>query len=149
MNLILPPLPPIFENDDVICCHILTKPGKFCVYMGHVCLHSLSPGLGKEVMCVILTIVIGIMTVVGGVGGGIYVAYFSCALLLVIMLYYLTDVYYDPLDRSDNEFGSVNSVYNITRCGKGHEDNNDNSLLTFLSPDGLAEGLVVLLCKST
>ena len=96
-----------------------------------------------------MAIVVGVTAVVGGVGGGIYVAYFSCALLLAIVLYYLTDVYYDPLDRSDNPFGSVSSVYNVTRCGKGHKDNHDNSLLTFLAPDGLPEAIVIILCKIT
>ena len=74
--------------------------------------------------------------------------YFCCVLLLSITLYYYTDVFYDALDRGDdNPLGSISGVYNITRCVNGPKNNEEKSLLTFLSEDGFMEGIAIFLCK--
>ena len=46
-------------------------------------------------------------------------------------------------------FGSAESVYNIVQCGKGHEENDGFSLLTFLSRGGMVEGVIIILSKLT
>ena len=84
-------------------------------------------------------------TVVGGIGGSIYVAYFSCALIMSIVMVYFADVFYDPLNRIGNEYGSANKIYDIVQCGKADQYNDDNSLMTFLSKGGMLEGIIIIL----
>ena len=104
-------------------------------------------GMTAEVTTIVLAIVIGFFTVVGGVGGSIYVAYFSCALILSIVLVYFVDIFYNPLDRANNDFGSAAVVYNLVKCANAPaaSDNEDFSLMTFLSRGGLIEGVLIVL----
>ena len=104
-------------------------------------------GIGEEVLCIILAIVVGLFTVIGGVGGGMYVAYFTCVFMSGTALFFLSDVYFNPLDRDDNPLGSIDAVYNITMCGKAHTDNDKFSLMTFLSQRGVMSGAAIALCK--
>ena len=55
--------------------------------------------LNYEVACILLAVAVVFFTVVGGVGGGVYVAYFACTLVTTITMYFLVDVYWDPFDR--------------------------------------------------
>ena len=78
-------------------------------------------------------------------GGSIYVAYFSCAIIMSIVMVYFADVFYDPLNRSDNLYGSIDSIYDVVVCGRTDEYNDENSLMTFLSRDGMLEGIIIIL----
>ena len=97
---------------------------------------------------IVIAIVIAFFTVVGGVGGYIYVAYFTCALIMSIVLVYLTDMYQDPLAREDNEWGSHNDIFPYIECSQTDEDNKDFSALTFISLKGMFQGIVLVLSKS-
>ena len=106
-------------------------------------------GLDEEVATIVLAIVVGLFTVVGGIGGAIYVAYFSCAIIMSIVMVYFADVFYDPLNRSDNMYGSIDSIYDVVVCGRTNEYNDENSLMTFLSRDGMLEGIIIILSMYT
>ncbi len=56
---------------------------------------------------IVIAIAVVFMTLVGGVGGNIYVAYFGTAVLIIVSVVFMTDVFYDPLGRSDQRLGSV------------------------------------------
>ena len=98
---------------------------------------------------ILIAIVVGFYTVVGGVGGAIYVAYFAGALAFTIMLVFFADVFYDPINRLGNRFGSADKLYEVIRCGMAPPGagNEQNSILTFLSKGGMIEGILLILGK--
>jgi len=106
---------------------------------------SLCAGLTKEVATLVLAIVVGLFTVVGGIGGSIYVAYFSCAIMMSIVMVYFAEVFYNPLNHTDNKYGSANKIFDIVQCGRADKDNDDSSLMTFLSRGGMLEGIIIIL----
>jgi len=112
-------------------------------------LTEVTDGVGEEVTSIVIAIVIAFFTVVGGVGGYIYVAYFTCALIMSIVLVYLTDMYQDPLAREDNEWGSHNDIFPYIECSQTDEDNKDFSALTFISLKGMFQGIVLVLSGFT
>ena len=103
----------------------------------------------KEVVAIILAVVVGLFTVVGGIGGFIYVSLFSIALVMAILLTYHIDVFLDPWDRAGNEFGNWDNLYGPVSCGSAHFDseNEDRSLLTFLSKGGMLQGIIIILSQ--
>lgn len=112
---------------------------------GTTMLTSVTDGLTKEVATLVLAIVVGLFTVVGGIGGSIYVAYFSCAIMMSIVMVYFAEVFYNPLNHTDNKYGSANKIFDIVQCGRADKDNDDSSLMTFLSRGGMLEGIIIIL----
>ena len=101
--------------------------------------------LSKEVTTIVVAIVIGIFTVVGGVGGAIYVAYFSCLIVMCVVMVYMTYVFWDPLDDADNLLGNMSLIYNKLDCVLADVNNQDASVYTFISEDGMKEGILLIL----
>ena len=104
-------------------------------------------GLNKDACTILLCLVSGAAALVSGVGGAIYFSYFVCVLVFALFLTYFADVYFDTFSRDGNVFGSVEAVYNATYCARGHQDNNDDSVLTFASQAGFLEAVALLICK--
>ena len=87
----------------------------------------------------LLAAVIGGYTLIGGLGATFYVSYFNTALIFVLILMLVVEVFYNPFDNPDNPFGSSQKVYEFISCWKAPEDSNgtgnrDGSYLTFFSP---------------
>ncbi len=109
-------------------------------------------GLNREVLSVILAVAVAIFTVLGGVGGAMYVGYFVCVLALGVAMVFVIEVLFDPWERHDvtGPFQSWEVLYRHVKCyDVGAEVENDgNSALTFLSKGGMTEGVVLILSES-
>ena len=91
-----------------------------------------------------LACVIGGYTLIGGLGATFYVSYFNTALIFVLILMLVVEVFYNPSNNPDNPFGSSDDIYDFISCWKSPEDggNKGGSYLTFFSPGGLIFGIV-------
>ena len=99
--------------------------------------------MSSEVITLLLCLAGGLFTIVGGVGGGLYMAYFVCAGVLVIMLVYFFNAFYPATDGlvhptwgfAYNDKYIIDRVCEIIQCGRTipYAENLDNSLLTFSS----------------
>jgi len=100
--------------------------------------------LSEEVIILLLSVAASIFAVVGGEGGGMFMAYFACAGVVGSLLCYLFTAFYPAdgaashpwgFDHSDRSVADV--VCEIVQCGRSTdleiEGNMDNSLLTFSS----------------
>jgi len=105
----------------------------------------------------LLTLAAAIFTVVGGVGGGLYLAYFACATILAIVLTYFFIAFYVFTDSSQHLWGfkledrSVfDAVCGIIHCAQtdSRAGNMDDSPLTFYSLDALLFGITSVLGKT-
>ena len=94
-----------------------------------------------------MAVVVGFFTVVGGLGGTIYVSFFGAALIVVLFLVYFLDIFFDPLNRDGQLYGKWEKVWEVVQCGRGDEDNEDYSLLTFLSRQGMVQGIIIILSE--
>ena len=107
---------------------------------------SLVDGLSVEMASMIIALVIGSYTFIGGLGATFYVSYFNTALIFIIMLCFVVKVYSDPgRDDNDNKLGTIEAVHKLLSCSKGPEGNHDNSYLTILSSGGLMFGIINLI----
>jgi len=106
---------------------------------------------------VLLCLAASIYSVVGGVGGGVYMAYFACTSFLVIVMVYFFGSFFPNTESSWHGWGFaydgnrrvVDSICEIVQCGKTHDNygNLDNSPLTFLSLRGFLSGIAFLQSK--
>ena len=111
---------------------------------GTAVLNSLVSGLSPELAAMLLASVIGGYTLIGGLGATFYVSYFNTALIFVLILMLVIEVFYNPSNNPDNPFGSSDDIYEFISCWKSPEDggNKGGSYLTFFSPGGLIFGIV-------
>ena len=107
---------------------------------------SLVDGLSPELAAMLLACVIGGYTLIGGLGATFYVSYFNTALIFVLILMLVIEVFYNPSQNPDNPFGSSDKIYEFISCWRSPEDsgsgNRGGSYLTFFSPGGLIFGIV-------
>jgi len=105
-------------------------------------------GVSKEVICIVLVIAVAVYTVVGGVGGGLYMSFFACALIVSLMLVYFTDTFFNPQNLPNPMFPNGPLDVYKAACGvPGPAENSQSSVLTFLSGGGVMEGVVIFLSK--
>ena len=92
----------------------------------------------------LLACVIGGYTLIGGLGATFYVSYFNTALIFVLILMLVIEVFYNPSQNPGNPFGSSDKIYEFISCWRSPEDggNRGGSYLTFFSPGGLIFGIV-------
>merc|ERR1711923_190280 len=113
---------------------------------GTAVLNSLVADLSPELAAMLLAAVIGGYTLIGGLGATFYVSYFNTALIFVLILMLVIEVFYNPFDNPDNPFGSSKRVYEFVSCWKAPSENGlgnrEESYLTFFSPGGLVFGIV-------
>merc|ERR1719189_735617 len=113
---------------------------------GTAVLNSLVADLSPELAAMLLAAVIGGYTLIGGLGATFYVSYFNTALIFVLILMLVIEVFYNPFSNPDNPFGSSKRVYEFVSCWKAPSENGlgnrDESYLTFFSPGGLVFGIV-------
>ncbi|CAH1783799.1 unnamed protein product [Owenia fusiformis] len=108
-------------------------------------------GLSFEIASIIVGIVVAIYTLIGGLGGTFYVAYFSSAFTYVCILVMFIEVFYNLLDFDTGlllfngdpvEHGSISAslIYKLANCATGTdatEANEDDHFLTFFSKGSL------------
>jgi len=109
---------------------------------GTTVLNSLVKDLSPELAAMLLAAVIGGYTLIGGLGATFYVSYFNTALIFVLILMLVVEVFYNPFNNPENPFGDSKSVYDFIACWKAPNGNRDESYLTFFSPGGLVFGIV-------
>ena len=93
----------------------------------------------------LLASVIGGYTLIGGLGATFYVSYFNTALIFVLILMLVIEVFYNPSQNPDNPFGSSDDIYEFISCWRSPQEEGGNrggSYLTFFSPGGLIFGIV-------
>ena len=105
----------------------------------------------------LLTLAAAVFTVVGGVGGGLYIAYFACATILAILLTYFYIAFYLTTGSPTHLWGFkledgpvFDTVCGIIHCGRtdSRAGNMNDSPLTFSSMDGLLFGVISVLGKA-
>jgi len=103
---------------------------------GTAVLNSLVADLSPELAAMLLASVIGGYTLIGGLGATFYVSYFNTALIFVLILMLVVEVFYNPFENPENPFGSSESVFDFIACWKAPEEkmgNKGGSYLTFFS----------------
>jgi len=112
---------------------------------GTAVLNSLVKDLSPELAAMLLASVIGGYTLIGGLGATFYVSYFNTALIFVLILMLVVEVFYNPFQNPENPFGSSEKVYDFIACWKAPQEamgNKGGSYLTFFSSGGLVFGIV-------
>ena len=100
---------------------------------GTAVLNSLVQDLSPELAAMLLAVVIGGYTLIGGLGATFYVSYFNTALIFVLIIMLIVEVFYNPMENPNNPFGDSASIYEFISCWKAPKGNKDNSYLTFFS----------------
>ena len=90
--------------------------------------------LSPELAAMLLAAVIGGYTLIGGLGATFYVSYFNTALIFVLIIMLVVEVFYNPYNNPDNPFGNATRLYEFISCWKAPNGNRDESYLTFFSP---------------
>merc|ERR1712241_307065 len=112
---------------------------------GTTVLNALVKDLSPELAAMLLATVIGGYTLIGGLGATFYVSYFNTALIFVLILMLVIEVFYNPFSNPENPFGDSKSVFDFISCWKTPDEdmgNKGGSYLPFFSSGGLIFGIV-------
>merc|ERR1719234_2613682 len=93
----------------------------------------------------LLAVVIGGYTLIGGLGATFYVSYFNTALIFFLIILLMVEVFYNPFGHENNPFGDSESIFEFIACWKAPDaamGNKGGSYLTFFSSGGLVFGIV-------
>merc|ERR1712038_1944735 len=100
-----------------------------------------------ELAAMLLAVVIGGYTLIGGLGATFYVSYFNTALIFFLIILLMVEVFFNPFEHVANPFGSSKSIFEFVACWKAPDTsigNHGGSYLTFFSSGGLVFGIVNL-----
>merc|ERR1712012_208695 len=114
---------------------------------GTAVLNSLVADLSPELASMLLAVVIGGYTLIGGLGATFYVSYFNTALIFFLIILLMVEVFFNPFEHVANPFGSSKSIFEFVACWKAPDTsigNHGGSYLTFFSSGGLVFGIVNL-----
>merc|ERR1712226_974398 len=103
--------------------------------------------LSPELAAMLLAVVIGGYTLIGGLGATFYVSYFNTALIFFLIILLMVEVFFNPFEHMNNPFGSSNNIFEFVACWKAPDTsigNHGGSYLTFFSSGGLVFGIVNL-----
>merc|ERR1719397_923481 len=112
---------------------------------GTAVLNSLVKDLSPELAAMLLASVIGGYTLIGGLGATFYVSYFNTALIFMLIIMLMVEVFYNPFGHENNPFGDSESIFEFIACWKAPDaamGNKGQSYLTFFSSGGLIFGIV-------
>jgi len=112
---------------------------------GTAVLNSLVKDLSPELAAMLLATVIGGYTLIGGLGATFYVSYFNTALIFLLIIMLMVEVFFNPFGHVENPFGSSEAIFEFIACWKAPEEsvgNKGESYLTFFSSGGLVFGIV-------
>ena len=109
---------------------------------GTAVLNSLVKDLSPELAAMLLASVIGGYTLIGGLGATFYVSYFNTALIFILILMLVAEVFYNPFGNPDNPFGSSANVFDFISCWKAPDGNREDSYLTFYSAGKLSRSIL-------
>merc|ERR1719174_820183 len=112
---------------------------------GTAVLNSLVADLSPELAAMLLAVVIGGYTLIGGLGATFYVSYFNTALIFMLIIMLMVEVFYNPFGHENNPFGDSESIFEFIACWKAPDaamGNKGGSYLTFFSSGGLVFGIV-------
>ncbi|TRY74845.1 hypothetical protein TCAL_11429 [Tigriopus californicus] len=109
---------------------------------GTAVLNSLVKDLSPELAAMLLAVVIGGYTLIGGLGATFYVSYFNTAMIFVLIIMLIVEVFYNPGNNPENPFGNSEAVFDFISCWKAPDGNKNDSYLTFFSSGGLVFGIV-------
>ena len=109
---------------------------------GTAVLTGLVQGLSPEFASMLLVVLIGGYTLIGGLGATFYVSYFNCVVIFGLMIVFTLEIFYNPFANEKNPFGSASKVFQFVSCWPAPEGNAENSWLTFYSTGGLIFGIV-------
>ncbi|ESO83679.1 hypothetical protein LOTGIDRAFT_169159 [Lottia gigantea] len=127
----------------VFCCFALATNiivTSMLMLGGAAVITSLVEGMSVEYATMLVAMITGAYTVIGGLGATFYVSYFNTAIIYIVTLIFLTKVYHD--DDVKNPLGSVEKVYNLVYCNMAPEGNQENSYFTIISTEGLMFGII-------
>ena len=113
--------------------------------------------MSKEAIAALLWLASSVFTVVGGVGGGLYMAYFACVGVVVIVMVYFFDAFYTTTGLTHkwgfaiDDRPVIESVCEMLQCVRTYSDYDhlDDSALTFLSATAAIAAIACLLCRSS
>merc|ERR1712018_811217 len=114
---------------------------------GTAVLNSLVADLSPELAAMLLAVVIGGYTFIGGLGATFYVSYFNTALIFFLIILLMVEVFFNPFEHVNNPFGSSQNIFEFVACWKAPDTdvgNHGGSYLTFFSSGGLVFGIVNL-----
>merc|ERR1712112_787191 len=114
---------------------------------GTAVLNSLVADLSPELAAMLLAVVIGGYTLIGGLGATFYVSYFNTALIFFLIILLMVEVFFNPFEHVNNPFGSSQNIFEFVACWKAPDTdvgNHGGSYLTFFSSGGLVFGIVNL-----
>merc|ERR1712209_331811 len=115
---------------------------------GTAVLNSLVADLSPELAAMLLAVVIGGYTLIGGLGATFYVSYFNTALIFFLIILLMVEVFFNPFEHVANPFGSSKSIFEFVACWKAPDTsigNHGGSYLTFFSSGALFSELSTLL----
>merc|ERR1712013_415975 len=107
---------------------------------GTAVLNSLVADLSPELAAMLLAVVIGGYTLIGGLGATFYVSYFNTALIFFLIILLMVEVFFNPFEHVANPFGSSKSILEFVACWKAPDTsigNHGGSYLTFFSSGSL------------
>lgn len=114
-------------------------------------LTRLTDGIHHIVVEVLISVMIAVFAMVGGVGGTLYMSYLTVATSVGIALTFFIDPLYNPLGRDDNTMFSdsddiIKATYTIVNCSTTPGNGDNASSLTFSSNQGLMEAVLIAMC---
>jgi len=107
--------------------------------------------MSEEAVAVLLSLAASVFTIVGGVGGGMFMAYLACLGVLLIIMIYFFNGFYPAADGPTHPWGFtydastpvVDKICEILQCAHTNSDfdNFEDSVLTFRAQTAFLAGL--------
>lgn len=115
---------------------------------GRAIIQAVTADASDEMVAIVLPLLFGSYTFLGGLGTTFYVSYFNAVTILVGVIILTAKVFYVDKDYSPN-FSRFHEMYESIACISDPEFNAGNSFLNFRSEGAILFGIILLLGSTT
>lgn len=114
---------------------------------GRATIKSLTKDTSDEFSLLVMAVLFGSYSLVGGIGTTFYVSYFNACLVFILLLVFVVKILHNETTEFDS-IGHVSKMYEYISCVKGPPENENYSYLTFHSGVAILYGVIEVFVSS-
>lgn len=114
---------------------------------GRATIQSLTKDVSDEFCLIVMAVLFGSYSLIGGIGTTFYVSYFNACLVFILLIVFVIKILHNQ-DSQFESIGDISRMYKAISCVEGPPENENHSYLTFRSGVAFLYGVIEVFVSS-
>lgn len=114
---------------------------------GKATIQSLTKDASDEFCLIVMAVLFGSYSLIGGIGTTFYVSYFNACLVFILLIVFVIKIFHNQNSEFES-IGDISTMYQSIICTEGPVENEQHSYLTFRSAGAFLYGVIEVFVSS-